>query len=152
MLPVRTDKATTMGRTILGILAGMLAAWVVIMACQFGSAALYPPPPGLDPRQPEQLAAFIAGAPVAAMALVVASWVLGAFFGGWVAARIARDHPLFAALVVGLLVVAGVVANTALIPHPLWMTVPGIALPLPAAWLAMRGASRGRRLPAGGNA
>jgi hypothetical protein len=129
-----------MGRTILGILAGMVAAWVVIMACQFGSAALYPPPPGLDLRQPDQLAAFIADAPATAMALVVASWVLGAFIGGWVAARIARAHPTFAALAIGLLVVVGVVANTAMIPHPLWMTVLGLVLPLPAAWLASRSA------------
>ena len=36
-----------MGRTILGILAGMVTAWVLIMACQFASGMLYPPPPGI---------------------------------------------------------------------------------------------------------
>ena len=127
-----------MGRTILGILAGMVTAWVVIMACQFASGLLYPPPPGMDLRQPEQLAAFIAQAPPAAMAIVVASWVLGAGLGGWVAAKIARAHPLFAALVIGLLVLAGVVANNTMIPHPTWMTVLGVLLPLPAAWLGAR--------------
>jgi hypothetical protein len=25
-----------------------------------------------------------------------------------------------------------------MIPHPLWMTIAGIALPIPAAWLAAR--------------
>lgn len=127
-----------MGRTILGILAGMVAAWVVIMACQFASGMLFPPPPGMDLTQPEQLAAFVAQAPPAAMAIVVASWVLGAGIGGWVAAKVARAHPRFAALVIGLLVLAGVVANNTMIPHPTWMTVLGVLLPLPAAWLGAR--------------
>ena len=131
-----------MGRTILGILAGMVTAWLLIMVCQFASGLLYPPPPGMDLRQPEQLAAFIAQAPLAAMVLVVASWVLGAFIGGWVAAKIAREHPQFAALMIGVLVLAGVVANNTMIPHPLWMTVLGVLLPLPAAWLGARMARR----------
>lgn len=131
-----------MGRTILGILAGMVTAWLLIMVCQFASGLLYPPPPGMDLRQPEQLAAFIAQAPLAAMVLVVASWVLGAFIGGWVAAKVAREHPLFAAVMIGVLVLAGVVANNTMIPHPLWMTVLGVLLPLPAAWLGARMARR----------
>ena len=131
-----------MGRTILGILAGMVTAWLLIMVCQFASGLLYPPPPGMDLRQPEQLAAFIAQAPVAALVLVVVSGVLGAFIGGWVAAKVAREHPLFAALMIGVLVLAGVVANNTMIPHPLWMTVLGVLLPLPAAWLGARMARR----------
>ena len=131
-----------MGRTILGILAGMVTAWLLIMVCQFASGMLYPPPPGMDLRQPEQLAAFIAQAPLAAMVLVVVSWVLGAFIGGWVAAKVAREHPLFAALMIGVLVLAGVIANNTMIPHPLWMTVLGVLLPLPAAWLGARMARR----------
>lgn len=127
-----------MGRTILGILAGMVTAWVLIMACQFASGMLYPPPPGTDLTQPDQLAAYVARAPLAAMALVVASWVLGAFAGGWVAAKVAREHPSFAALVIGLLVLAGVIANNTMIPHPVWMTVLGVLLPLPAAWMGAR--------------
>ena len=109
---------------------------------------LYPPPPGTDLTQPDQLAAYVARAPLAAMALVVASWVLGAFAGGWVAAKVARDHPLFAALVIGLLVLAGVIANNTMIPHPVWMTVLGVALPLPAAWRGARMA-RPRRAATG---
>jgi len=124
-----------MGRTILGVLAGLVVAWLVMSLCEFGSLALHRPPPGLDLRDPEALALHIASAPLSAMLLVLAGWVLGAFLGGWVAARIAR-HRLAAALVIGALVVLGVIANNLMIPHPLWMTITGIALPIPAAWLA----------------
>lgn len=126
-----------MGRTILGVLVGLVVAWLVMSLCEFGSLALHRPPPGLDLRNPEALALHIASAPLSAMLLVLAGWVLGAFLGGWVAARIAR-HRRVAALVIGALVVLGVVANNLMIPHPLWMTIVGIALPIPTAWFAAR--------------
>jgi hypothetical protein len=129
-----------MGRTILGILAGLVVAWLAMTICEFASLFLHRPPAGLDLRDPQALAAHIAAAPLSAMMVVVIGWVLAAFVGGWVAARIAR-HRLVAALVIGGLVLAGVIANNAMIPHPLWMTVAGIALPLPLAWLAARAAS-----------
>ena len=130
-----------MGRTILGVLAGLVVAWLVMTLCEFGSLALHRPPPGLDLRNPEALALHIAAAPASAMLLVLIGWVLGAFLGGWVAARIAR-HRRAAALVIGALVVLGVVANNMMIPHPLWMTIAGVLLPIPAAWLAASGLAR----------
>ena len=126
-----------MGRTILGILAGLVVAWLAMTICEFASLFLHRPPAGLDLRDPQALAAHIAAAPLSAMLVVVIGWVLAAFVGGWVAARIAR-HRLVAALVIGVLVLAGVIANNTMIPHPLWMTIAGIALPLPLAWLAAR--------------
>jgi hypothetical protein len=129
-----------MGRTILGILAGLVVAWLAMTICEFASLFLHRPSAGLDLRDPQALAAHIAAAPLSAMLVVVVGWALAAFVGAWVAARIAR-HRRAAALVIGLLVLAGVIANIAMIPHPLWMTVAGLALPLPLAWLAARIAS-----------
>lgn len=131
-----------MGRTILAVVAGVVVAWLIIVASQFAGAAAYPPPPGLDVTDPQQLAAFIQAAPPAAMGLVLGGWVFGALLGGWAAARISRRHPRTAALLVGVLVLAGVIANAMMIPHPSWMTIAGVLLPVPAAWL---GARLGRR-------
>lgn len=128
-----------MVRTILGVLVGLVVMFVVIMAIEFLGHALYPPPPGLDPMAPEDLSAILAMQPVAAMAFVVLAWVLGAFAGGWVAAKIARGHPRTAAVIVSLLVVAGVVAMIVQLPgHPRWMAALGLLLPVPAALLAAR--------------
>jgi hypothetical protein len=129
-----------MGRTILGILAGVVVAWLVISLCEFASLYLHRPAPGVDLRDPQALAAHIAAAPIQAMLLVVTGWMVAAFGGGWLAARIAR-HRTAAALVIGALVVLGVIANNMMIPHPLWMTIVGIVLPLPLAWLAARSAT-----------
>ena len=126
-----------MGRTLLGILVGVVVAWLAISVCEFASLFLHRPEPGMDLRDPQALAAYIAAAPLPSMLVVVLGWAIAAFGGGWVAARIAR-HKTVAALVIGLLVVLGVIANNLMIPHPLWMTIVGVALPLPLAWLAAR--------------
>lgn len=126
-----------MVRTILGILAGAVVAWLAISVCEFASLFLHRPAPGLDMRDPQALAAHIAAAPLSAMLLVVLGWSLAALLGAWVAARIAR-HKTVAALFIGALVLLGVVANNMMIPHPLWMTIAGVVLPIPLAWLATR--------------
>lgn len=126
------------------MVAGIVVAWLVITLSQLLSAALYPPPPGTDLTDPAALADFINTAPVTAMACVVAGYALAALSGGWVAARISRRHPRLAALIVGALVLLGVVLNYTMIPHPTWMLVSGVLLPVPMAWLGTRLARPGR--------
>ncbi len=67
-----------MGRTILGILAGTVLAWLTITLSQLLSASLYPPPAGMDLRDPAALAGFIAAAPLEAMLCVVLGYGLAA--------------------------------------------------------------------------
>lgn len=131
-------------RTAVGVVAGIVVAWLVITLSQLLSAALYPPPPGTDLTDPAALADFINTAPVTAMACVIAGYALAALSGGWVAARISRRHPRLAALIVGALVLLGVVLNYTMIPHPTWMLVSGVLLPVPMAWLGTRLARPGR--------
>jgi len=121
-------------RTAVGVVAGIVVAWLAIVLSQLFSATLYPPPHGTDLTDPAVLADFINAAPVTAMACVIAGYALAALLGGWVAARIARAHPRIAAMIVGGVVLLGVVLNYTMIPHPTWMLVSGVLLPLPMAW------------------
>lgn len=126
-------------RLILGVLAGLVAMWAVITGIQYASQLLYPPPPGLDPRVAADLAAIIAALPFAALALLVLSWVAGAFAGGWVAAKISRAWPRTAAIIVGLFVLCAVILMILTFPqHPKWVAILGIVLPVPAALLGAR--------------
>lgn len=125
-------------RSLLGVIVGVLVMWLVVAGIEFASHLIYPPPPGLDPMQPADLEQILAASPIAALAMVVVAWTLGAFAGGWVAARIAR-HPRVAAVLVALGVMAGVAGMVAMMPnHPLWMSVLGLLLPIPAALFAAR--------------
>lgn len=132
-------RESTMMRMVLAVVAGAAVMFVVIMAVEILGHALYPPPPGLDPMQPLDLQQIIAAQPFVAKAMVLLAWTLGALFGGLVAARIAHAHPQAAAIVVPVLVIAGVVSVIVQLPgHPLWMGVLGVLLPVPAAVLGAR--------------
>ena len=134
-----------MGRTVLGIVAGLLAMWLVTMGVEMAGHALYPPPPGLDPRDPAQVAQVMAAMPTGAFALLVLAWTLGAFTGAAVAARIAF-HANAAAIAIGLVVMTGVVAMIVMVPdHPTWVAALGLLLPVPAALLAARLFARPRK-------
>lgn len=127
-----------MGRTILGVVVGLVVAMAVIFLVEGLGTALWPPPAGMDLKNEADLAHFMASASPAMKALVVSGWLLASFVGGWVAAKISRAHRVSAAIVVGIGIVLGVILNATMLPHPLWMTVLGIALPIPLAWFAAR--------------
>lgn len=134
-------------RTVLAMAAGLAAMVVVIMLVEGAGMLLYPPQPGIDLGRPDGMSRLVTQLPTGALVCVLLAWVLGAFAGGWVAARIARrgGHPLLAALAVGGFVLAGVVAMIVSVAHPAWMSTAGLLLPLPAAWLGARLAGRRRR-------
>jgi hypothetical protein len=84
------------------------------------------------------VAAHVAKLPAAAFVIVLAAWTIGSFAGGWVAAAISRHWPRACALCVAAFMLAGVAYNVIVLPHPLWMSVLGLLLPIPAALLGAR--------------
>lgn len=120
-------------RTLLAILLGVIAMMITVHGIETIGHMLYPPPPGLDPNDLDQLDSIVAAAPVGAMILLVVGWCVGTIVGGGIAARIAR-HPRVAAVVVALVVITGVVGMAVLLPsHPTWVAVLGTLLPVPLA-------------------
>lgn len=128
-------------RTILGIVAGVLVAFVVLMGLEMAGHAVMPPPPGLDPTDPEDVKQMVASASMAAKAWVVFGWFGAVVAGGWVARRLSRKG--WAGWVIAGLIVLGGVANIMMIPHPLWMQIAAVAAPLLGGWIVTR-------LPVGG--
>ncbi|KGQ19625.1 hypothetical protein LF41_2563 [Lysobacter dokdonensis DS-58] len=124
---------------VLGILAGLVVMYVLISGIEFVSHQMYPPPPGLDPKNMEHLGAIMAAAPVGAMVMLVVAWAVGAFAGGWTAAKISRAWPRTAAIVVAVFVLLGVIGMILIAPgHPKWVAALGIVLPVPLALLGAR--------------
>lgn len=127
-----------MGRTVLAVVAGLVVALLAMIAVEFLALQLWPPPAGLVLENEADLARLVELASPAKKAAVVFGWALAGFVGGWAAARISLRHRIGAAAAVGVLVVAGVVLNATSIPHPMWMNVLGVLLPVPLALLAAR--------------
>lgn len=123
-------------RTILGIVAGAVAAVVTVMVLEMIGHAAMPPPAGLDPADPEDLKQMVASASTAAKAWVVFAWFAAVVAGGWVARRLSQKA--WAGWVIAGLIVLGGIANIMMIPHPLWMQIAAVAAPLLAGWIVTR--------------
>ena len=130
-------------RTVLGIIAGVLLAFAVLIGLEMAGHAAMPAPAGLDPTDPEDLKQMVAAAPLAAKAWVVFGWFVATLAGGWLARRLSGKG--WAGWVIAGLILLGGIANIMMIPHPLWMQIAAVAAPLLAGAIVMR-------LPFGGSA
>ena len=125
-------------RNILAVFAGLAAGMVTNMALVMLNAyVLFPMPPGMDMNDPDQMNAYIATLPATAFIVVLAAHLGQSFVGGWAAGRLAASKPLVLAMIVGVLSLAGGVANMMQLDHPTWMYVE-LPLYLVLAWVAGR--------------
>lgn len=115
-------------RTILALVAGAVAAGLVIAGVESIGTWMNPPPPGLDMNDRAAMGAFIATLPVSAFLLVLAAWGLGVVAGGWMAGRLAPRAPVLHASAITVLVAIGALANLLLIPHPAWFWVSALVV------------------------
>jgi hypothetical protein len=122
-------------RTVLGVVAGVLAGFVIVFAVEWLGHRIFPMPAEM-PTDPEGMKAMIASLPVETLGAVVAAWTLGALGGALIANAVARRA--VAGWIAVLLLIAATVANLVMFPHPTWMAICGIALPVVMAWLAQR--------------
>ncbi len=123
-------------KIVLGVVAGIVVAFVCVLGIEMAGHLAFPPPPGTDLTDPAQVARIMENVPPAALAFVAAAWFIGALAGSWVANLVAKRA--LAGWIVALLVLAGGIYTMMMIPHPTWMWAMGIALPLIAGWLAQR--------------
>lgn len=122
-------------RGIVAIVVGALVTGLIVLAVELLGHGIYPPPPGLDIAKPEDQARIVAAMPTGAKVAVVVAWFLGALGGAVAAARIGRS-PRYA-WVIGFLTVAMCIFSLVSIPHPVWMAISGVALPVIAAAIAI---------------
>ena len=133
-----------MPRPIAALLLGLAVAAAMLLATECLGLLLFPPPSGFPLETGEDLVRLAASAAPGRRSLMAAGWMLAAFAGGFTAARISRHHHTGMALAVGTLVAAGIALNALVLPQSPWMTLAGLLLPLPVAWLAARLATKRR--------
>ncbi len=125
-------------RSALVLLAGVIAAVLVVVLMDRVVASIYPLPAGIDLNNPESMRQAVAALPVAALLLLVVGWALAAGAGSYLAARLATYAPATHGLIVALFVLVATVANLAMIPHPVWLWPATIILIPAAGWAATR--------------
>ncbi|QDU75993.1 hypothetical protein Pan97_30380 [Bremerella volcania] len=121
-------------RSILGLIAGLAVAFVLVIAVELFSAVVHPFPEGFGGTK-EEICAHVEKYPAWVLAAVVPMWALVVFCSVWVARKIGG---LATSIVVGALLLVAVGFNQWMLPYPVWFEVANfVALPL-----AMPGAIR----------
>ena len=129
-------------RLILGVVAGVIAGFVVVSIVQATGHAVYPVATGIDVNDRAAMQALIASLPLGALAFVLLSWIAGAYVASMIALLIGSRRRV-AGLIAGGLVLLATIANLLMLPHPGWMSATGIGGILLAIWLADALFSRG---------
>lgn len=121
------------------VLLGIIVGGVVNMTIVMQGSGLVPLPDGVDPTDPESIAANMHRF---GPAHFVAPWLAhaaGSFVGGLVAALIAVRHRMRFALGIAAFTLLGGIANAVLLPAPVWFLVADLlGAYLPMGWLAGR--------------
>jgi hypothetical protein len=108
-------------RRIGAVVAGIIVAVLIVQIAELLVHYLYPPPPGYNMRDMNDVKKFVAGLPLLAMVLVLTGWAIGTVVGTFLAAKIGRS-PVTAYVVGGFLLAAGI-ANAMIIPQPVWFSI-----------------------------
>ena len=124
-------------RTIWSVVVGGAAGIVAMMLVEFLVSLVVPAPANLDITRPGASATYIESLPVLLLALQIVSWAIGSYVAAFVAMRMAKGTSILPGVVAGAVPLLAGVIDMALIPHPIWMWVLGVAaLTVPAYYAA----------------
>ncbi len=138
---------SSVARSILGTVAGVITAGIVVLVIELAGMAIYPPPAGMNPADPETIRTHLAAMPIGAFLAVLAAWASGALLGTWVAGRISGSGARWPGLVAGAIFAAACAFNLVALPHPIWFAIAALILVPAAVWLGTTAGSRLRPAP-----
>ncbi|MFN0279041.1 MAG: hypothetical protein ACKVRN_10625 [Pyrinomonadaceae bacterium] len=131
-----------MGRKILAVVVAMIAAGGVIMIVQMLNSIVVPPPTSDITGDPAKFREFMANLPTMAFVIVLISYILGSFTGGFIATKMGRrwsSGPTLA-LIVGVILTIGGILNffVALPGQPMWFVAASMVSYIPFSLLGYR--------------
>jgi len=117
------------------LIAGSIVAFLLVISVELISMYFYPFPEGVDPSDMEVCKAQVESCPHWVLGIAVVGWGATAFTGPWVATRLgANRHPAHGAII-GLLLLAAVGFNMAMLPYAQWFVIANILIvPLAIFW------------------
>lgn len=126
-------------RNVLALIAGLVIGSLVNMAIVMVSGSIIPPPEGGDVTSMEGLKATMHLFAPKHFLFPFLAHALGTLVGAWVTVNIALNNVKLWAYLVGVLFLAGGLANVFLLPSPLWFNVVDLAgAYLPMSFLALK--------------
>ena len=101
---------------LIGIAAGGVVAFVLVVAVELFSAVVHPFPEDFSGSE-EAMCAHVANYPAWVLAVIVPMWSADAWLATWLAGRIGG---LGAGVTIGVLLLAALALNLSMLPYPLW--------------------------------
>jgi len=129
-------------KKLIPILAGLIAAFAVMMTFEFTNSLLFPFPADLDTQSLEQVRAFAAQMPHTALILVALGWMIGSTLGGYVSTKLSKSKELRPALTVGIVLTLLGAVNAWMIQNPLWFHVGGLSIFIIFSYLGFKLATK----------
>jgi hypothetical protein len=108
-------------RRVGAVIAGLIVAVVLVEGAEAIVHLKNPFPPAMDHHDMAQIKKFVSTLPADALLLVLAGWLLGTIAGTFTAAKIAGTR--VPGYVLGAILLAGGIANSIIIPQPLWFSI-----------------------------
>ena len=126
-----------MVRVVLAVFGGVVAGAILVGIFETIGHLIFPPPEGVDLRDPEALKSIMSEIPLGAKLSVVIAWGIGVCGGGVVARLIARQSGMVHWVVAGIFAIF-IFANLLMIPHPVWMVASAVLVTVLGAYAAGR--------------
>ncbi len=137
---------------VIGVVLGIVAGMIFMMALHMASTLVYPLPEGVDfmsqePDNQARLKEWFGTLPAGAFVLAIVCHGLGCMAGALVAMLVSRRRSLVPPLTVGVFFTVGGIMNLSSIPHPSWFPFADLpvylVLALAAGLLLKRGDEEG---------
>ena len=127
----------TRKKNIIAVIAGIIAGIFCVFIVESIGHMIYPPPADIDLKNKEDMARLMSVIPLGAKIGVLIAWLAGSFVAAATTLKLSDRNKNASWIPVGFLLLAGI-ATMFSFPHPTWMMVAGIALPLIGGWLAQK--------------
>ncbi len=132
-------------KNILAVISGIILGSAVNMGIIMISGSIIPPPAGADVTTTEGLRASMHLFQPINFLMPFLAHALGTFAGAFVAALIAASHKMKFALGIGIVFLAGGIANVLMLPSPIWFTIVDLAgAYIPMGYIARKLAMRNK--------
>ena len=126
-------------RMLLGAVAGLALAFVLVIVLELFSALVHPLPPGSTGTM-DEMCQHVARYPHWVLAVVVLAWSATGFVSVWAAARIGNRG---AGIVVALILTLAIVWNVVMLPYAMWFKVVMLScFPVACYWGSRRGVKK----------
>lgn len=122
-------------KNVLGILAGLISAFVVIFLVEKAGHSIFPVAENIDFGDKEALKKIIDTMPFGALITVIIAYAIGSFAGGFVCALISENSKVRNSVITGFILLIFGLINLFMIPHPVWFMILNVLVYLPFAYL-----------------